>query len=78
MPLRAKLMLKEIENELFKQTGQAVANEVAKASLSAGFLRQPLLVNEFADVEEENVNASVTMKLDATKMFRTKLNGLYR
>lgn len=78
MPFRVKLMLKKVENELFKQTGQAVANEVAKTSLPAGFLRQPVLVNELADVEEENVNTVVTMKLDATKMFRTNLDGLHR
>ena len=78
MPLWAKLMLKKIENEFFKQPGQAVANEVPKASLPTGFLRQPVFVNELADVEEEGVNAVVTMKLDATKMFRTNLDGLHR
>jgi hypothetical protein len=61
-------MAVEVEDEFFKQAGEAVADEVAEVVVAAGLIREPVLVDELTEVEEKGVDAVVAVELNAAKV----------
>lgn len=77
-PLGREFAPVKIQDEVFEKPRKPVPDEVAKAAGATVFSREPVLVDERADMEQEGVDAVVAVKLDASKVLRAKLDALNR
>jgi hypothetical protein len=69
-------MAVKVEDESFKERRQSIPDEIAEAPGTAVFGGKPMLVDKFADVEQESVDAVVAVELDAPKVLGVKLYNL--